>query len=278
MATIKLRDSGGTGTTLTHNDVDDNFTNLNTEVVAATAALVTESAALVTHKTATDHDSQYLQKSYGIVDNASSGGTALTIAVSGDITLANANTATQPVTSTNVGTVNKVLTHNGTAPSFATPTGVADIAHVQTRTQNTYSAPTSGDGVIIAELNITMTPKKAGNKIILEWHFNGEVTYNSVWIVTRDGTKLADTTNSGNNRWAGIIATPYDNNTSSTPDNAIIRIIDENTLATATTYKLLCRSSMGTTHTVYLNRTQASTGADEKEASLSTGTATEVWV
>jgi hypothetical protein len=84
MATIKLRDSGGIGTTtLTHNDVDDNFTNLNNEVVAATADLVTESAALVTHKTAADHDSQYLLKDKGIDDSAAT--TAITIDVDNNV-------------------------------------------------------------------------------------------------------------------------------------------------------------------------------------------------
>jgi hypothetical protein len=158
-----------------------------------------------------------------------------------------------------------------------TPGTVAQIATLQTRDQNTYTAPTSGDGVEIAELTITMTPKEAGNKVILEWHFNGEAQHDTVWIVTRDGTQLPETTDATDNRYAGITATSYDNNTTSTPDNVVIRIIDEDSLSTSSVYKLLCRSSTDNTRTVYVNRTQGSSGADAFESGLSSCVATEVW-
>ena len=158
-----------------------------------------------------------------------------------------------------------------------TPGLVAQVATLQTRTQATYTAPNSGDGGELTELNMVMTPKDAGNKVILEWHFNGEVHHDTVWIVTRDDVQLANTTDDDDHRWAGV-SSQHDSNNSSTPDNAIIRIIDEDCLATETTYKLLCRSSTGSTHTVYLNRTIGSAGQDSYEAGLSSCVATEVWV
>lgn len=160
---------------------------------------------------------------------------------------------------------------------FKTAGLVAQVATLQTRTQATYTAPNSGDGGILTELNMVMTPKAAGNKVILEWHFNGEVHNDTVWIATRDDVQLANTTNATDDRWAGI-SSQHDSDTNSTLDNAIIRIIDEDSLATETTYKLLCRSSNGTTRTVYLNRTQGSAGQDTYETGLSSCVATEVWV
>ena len=46
---------------------------------------------------------------------------------------------------------------------------VAQMKAVQTRTQATYSAPGSGNGTAITPLDVTITPKKAGNMVVLEW-------------------------------------------------------------------------------------------------------------
>ena len=167
---------------------------------------------------------------------------------------------------------------DGTLMTTAAAIGtVANVVMVQTRTQATYSAPISGNGTIITPLNLVITPKKAGNRIILEWIVNGEMYHNTVYIVTRNGVLLADTTNAANNRWAGITAQPYDGDTASTPDNAVVKIIDMNSLDVATTYELRVRSSDGAIRTLSLNRTAASAGQDGYEAGLSVGTATEIW-
>jgi len=80
MATIKLRSEGAV---LTHNDVDANFTNLNSEVTAATVAIAADTVALTTHTTSTDHDDQYLLKDKGIDDSAVT--TAITIDVDNNV-------------------------------------------------------------------------------------------------------------------------------------------------------------------------------------------------
>ncbi len=154
---------------------------------------------------------------------------------------------------------------------------MANIVVVQTRDQSTFAAPITGDGTEVTPLRLTITPKKAGNMIILDWIVNGEMHHDTVYIVTRNGVLLANTTNASNNRWAGITAQPYGVDTASTPDNAVIRIIDTNSLATATTYELRVRGSSGTAYTLYLNRTAGAVGQDQYEASLSVGTATEIW-
>jgi len=153
---------------------------------------------------------------------------------------------------------------------------VLQVATVQTRTIATYAAPTTGDGTEITPLTITMTPTAAGNRIVLDWIVNGECYWNTGYIVTRNGVKLTDTTDATNNRWAVITAQPYDVDSTSTPDNAVIRIIDNSSLATSSTYRIQIRSTTTTAYTLYLNRTVASAGADIYETSLSTGSATEV--
>lgn len=154
---------------------------------------------------------------------------------------------------------------------------VVAMAAVQTRVQTTYTAPISGDGTEITPLRITMTPKKAGNQVVLEWVVNGEMHYNAVYVVTRNGVKLAETTNAGNSMWAGVTAQPYDVDVASTPDNAVVKIVDMDSLAVPTTYELRVRSSTTSALTMYLNRTVNSMGADSQEAGLSVGTATEIW-
>ena len=77
---------------------------------------------------------------------------------------------------------------------------VANVVTVQTREQGLFDAPISGDGTIVTPLNLVITPKKAGNKIILEWIVNGEMNKDTVYIVTRNGIRLADTTDASNNR------------------------------------------------------------------------------
>lgn len=153
---------------------------------------------------------------------------------------------------------------------------IASMTTVQTRTQGIYSQVISGDGTVITPLNIVFTPAKAGNKVILEWVINGEGWHDAVFIVTRNGTILANASDASNNRYAGIAASPYDTNNDTTLFNAVVKIIDENSLGVATTYSVLVRSSYGLAFDFYLNRTVASAGADSNESTLSTAIATEI--
>jgi hypothetical protein len=155
---------------------------------------------------------------------------------------------------------------------------VASVNMLQTRTQDSYTGATTGNGTVITPLNITFTPKKAGNKVILEFTVNGDGDQDQVFVVSRNDTLLADSTNASNNRWAGIATGAYDDNVSSTPSNYSIRILDLNTLATESTYKVQVRSSGVSAKTFYLNRTANNgAGQDDYEATLSLVTATEIW-
>tara|TARA_R110000772_G_scaffold208013_1_gene318497 strand:+ start:637 stop:1203 length:567 start_codon:yes stop_codon:yes gene_type:complete len=154
---------------------------------------------------------------------------------------------------------------------------VASVNMLQTRTQDSYAAANSGNGTVITPLNITFTPKQAGNKVILEFTVNGEGNQNQVFLVSRNDVFLTDTTDASNNRWAGIAAGAYDAQTSNTPSNYTIRILDLNTLATESTYKVQVRSSTSSSSTFKLNRGYNSAGANTYEAMLSVATATEIW-
>lgn len=154
---------------------------------------------------------------------------------------------------------------------------IVQMEAVQSRTITTYSAPASGTGTAITPLDIVMTPRKAGNKMVLEWTIHGEMTHNALFVVTRNGSLLANATNGSNNRWAGITTSNYDQNNSSTPDMFVVRIVDMNTLDTQSTYRVHVRAAEGANHTLYFNRTVGSTGADGHETGLSVGTATEIW-
>jgi hypothetical protein len=148
---------------------------------------------------------------------------------------------------------------------------------VQTREIWTYSAPISWNGTEITPLRLTLTPKKAWNKVILEWIVNGEANHNTIYIVTRNWVPLNDTTNASNNRWAWITAQPYDADIASTPDNTIIKIIDNDSLWIESNYELRIRSSAGAAYTLFFNRTVSSAWTDSYETSLSTWIATEIW-
>ena len=184
---------------------------------------------------------------------------------------------TAPVTGTNAAVTGTSLRTARADHAHAPLVGsVVQHAVVQTRTQNTYSAPISGNGTEITPLNLSITPRKAGNRMLLEWHINGECHQDVVYLVLRNGVPLTDATDASNNRWAGVVAGLHDNNHASTPGTQIVRIIDNNTLATASTYSVTVRASTGTAQTLYLNRTIGSAGSDSNETSLSTATAMEI--
>jgi len=163
-------------------------------------------------------------------------------------------------------------------PIVGTVGTVASVNMLQTRTQGDFVAYPTGNGTIVTPLNITFTPKKAGNKVILEFTVNGEGSHEVGWIVTRNNVNLPDTTDGSNNMWAVTTAGSYDNDISTTPNTRVVRILDLNTLAGASTYKVLVRCTYtAQTNTYRLNRAHGSAGGDYAESLLSVVTATEIW-
>jgi hypothetical protein len=168
--------------------------------------------------------------------------------------------------------------NDNTAEGTSTGGGVvASITTAQTRAQTVYSAPATSTGVEISELTLTFTPKKAGNKVILEWVVSGEAGSLSDlgFVVTRNGIILPNATNATGNQWAIIANSPYDVDFDSTPYNLTVKIIDENSLDVPSTYRLIARSTYSSALTFMLNRTLNNPGQQSYEATLSTAVATE---
>jgi hypothetical protein len=164
-----------------------------------------------------------------------------------------------------------------TRPLIGYPGAVLQTVTVRTRTQVEYSAPISGNGTAITVLNLTLTPQKAGNRIILKWMMGGEASdHNLVYTVTRNGTIMPDASDASNNRWAGIGHQLYDGDYSSTPVLDSTMFIDNSSLSVATTYSICVRSSNATARIYRLNRAFGSAGADGNEAGVSVGVAMEI--
>lgn len=143
-------------------------------------------------------------------------------------------------------------------------------------------------GTKIAPLDITFTPKKAGNTVVLTWSINGESTYSSdtIYLVTRTpntgagagvAVALPNSVDSSNNTWSGITL-GRDGDDSTTPSTQTVKIVDFNTLAVSCTYSVHFRATNNRTSTLHLNRTVNSAGALDHETGMSVGHAHEIYV
>ena len=141
------------------------------------------------------------------------------------------------------------------------------IAHedawVQTRTQGAFANTGTNTGTVITPLDITITPSKTGNKAIVEFIVFGEVNNSGSegFVITRNGTLLADASDGSNNQYAVTSIMTFDNQITSTPMVTIVRLIDENTLNISSTYSVLFRMTGVATRTFNLNRSVNSPGS-----------------
>ena len=163
--------------------------------------------------------------------------------------------------------------------SFYSPGSVVQCATTLYTEMTTYTAPITITPTEITVLNVTITPKRANSKIVLQWMINGEIVYDSLFLVYRDSTPIGYNTTSGFNAvWSGVTTAPFDNNDSSTPGNTTVNWIDLPNTTSAVTYSVRIRTSGGAAYTLYLGRTVASTGTGGYETTCSTGVAWEICV
>ena len=167
---------------------------------------------------------------------------------------------------------------------------------VQTRAQSVLTSGWGGlqnlanpFGTKIPTLDITFTPAKAGNKVILTWVLFCEFTSlpNSVLLVTRTPNSgvgagvpvaLANSIDAQNNTWSGVAVPNWNVDELSTPETTTIRIMDESTLDVNCTYSLHFRATNNVIVTAYVNRAAASAGGIVHESGLSSGHAQEIYV
>lgn len=161
---------------------------------------------------------------------------------------------------------------------------IVQAVRVRADARLTFSSNVSGNGTTITSLNLTVTPKRAQNRLIMRWNMFGELHYNNVFLVHKNGSLITDAgeqgynNDAGNNRWSGITNQIYDQNQDSTPN--IITIIYSQIAGstTARTYAPAVRGSGATAHTYYQNRTISSAGQNNYENGVSFGILYEVTV
>ena len=153
---------------------------------------------------------------------------------------------------------------------------VVQTQTVTTHVRTTYSANNSGNGNVITQLNLSITPYRADSLIWLRWTVAYEMHQDTVFLVQRDSSLIGYNTDLGNNRWSGILCPQYDNDYSSTPQVSTINWFDPAGSTAARTYQLAVRSSGGGNYTFALNRTLGSTGSDGNEIGVSHGIAREI--
>ena len=160
--------------------------------------------------------------------------------------------------------------------NFYSPGSVVQCITTLYTATTTYSAPNTITPTEITVLNLTITPKRANSKIVLQWMINGEIHQDAVFIVYRNAIPIGFNTEYGNIQNSGITAAPYDQNESSTPGNMIVNWIDLPNTTTSVIYSVRVRSSTTAAYTLYLNRTVA--GTANQEILCSTGVAWETCV
>jgi len=162
------------------------------------------------------------------------------------------------------------------------PNSIVQVVTCRSDAKNTYASAVTGNGTTITVLNLTITPKFANSMLVMSWMISGEVGENNMFLIHRDGVLITDTgyesynTISGNVRYSGFTPSYYDANNSSTPRSSCIQYAIPAYTTNARTYAPAVRGSGATALTYYLNRTVASTGADNQEQTISTGILMEI--
>jgi hypothetical protein len=148
----------------------------------------------------------------------------------------------------------------------------------------TYSAPNSGIGTTITDLNLTIAPKSANNYLLFRWSIAGESNHNVNFLIHRDGALITDSGYQGFNNvvgnvnlQSGYVTSWYDNNTDSTGTMYWIQYYIRPSNTNSRTYAPAVRSSEnGAAYTFFFNRVAASAGQDNQENAVSNGIVMEI--
>lgn len=130
----------------------------------------------------------------------------------------------------------------------------------------------AGTGTFVVPLATSITPKFASSKILIQLNIGYEVHQDTIWRIYRNINNGSDVEvlrnqNDGNN-WSGWAVNSYDNNVDSTPIQSHFICYDEPNTTGAIQYKFMIQSSGVGATTLVLNRTIASTGAQNQEVGV----------
>ena len=153
---------------------------------------------------------------------------------------------------------------------------VVQTQTVTSHVRTTFSAPNSGNGTQITQLNLTITPWRADSTIWLRWTVAYEMHHDTSFVVQRDGSLIGYNLDIGNTRWSNIVTPQYDADYSTTPQVSTINWFDVAGSTAARTYQLCVRSSGGSNWTFALNRSLNGAGTDGQEVGVSHGIAREI--
>jgi hypothetical protein len=205
------------------------------------------------------------------IGNTTDSGTG-SLNVSGQTILGNtlnvtgATTLNSTLGVTGTATVGGALTVTG---NLRAPDTLTQVIHKRVDTKVTYAIPgyvagTTANGVFIAALDTTITPKFSTSKVLVNMCISFEVHNDTIFRLYRvvGGVSTEIGTNSTDaNRWSGIWHTGFDGDNNSTPTTNTYFFYDTPNTANAVTYRLMCQSSGVAATTFFLNRTVNSAGS-----------------
>ena len=161
------------------------------------------------------------------------------------------------------------------------PGMVVQVQTVRSDSRTTFASNASGDGTTITQLNLTITPRFANSKLIMQWMINGEMSHDNVFLIHKNGSLIttpgatAYNSESGNVIWSGIASAAYDNDISTTPSNYFIQYEIASGSTSAQIFAPAVRASSAN-NTFFLNRTVNSAGGSYQETMISNGTIWEI--
>jgi hypothetical protein len=157
---------------------------------------------------------------------------------------------------------------------------VVQVVTVRSDDLVTYSG---ANNYHLTPLNITIVPKYANSKLIIQFNFSGEGSHNQTLRVTKDGNTLITTsgeesynTNSGNQRWSGIRTVAYDQDVASTPTDMSFMYQCISGSTASRVYSVQARTSESNNAVFSLNRTVSGAMTDAQETSVAFVTVTEI--
>ena len=163
---------------------------------------------------------------------------------------------------------------------LASTGSIVQCVTVRTDTRASFSAPNSGGGTRITQLNLTITPRHSSNIIICKWMINGEFNNeNAVFTVHQNNSLLSTGKNAdSNSRWSGAAVSVYDRNNSSTPQNTTIFWSGTAGSTSSRSYRPAVRSSNSANRTFRMNRCWSSgnNGQNAYEITVSSGVCWEI--
>jgi hypothetical protein len=267
-------------------------TGYNGTFRVATTATNSFTYVMTTAATAGSSTLSYTKK--GLVKNTANESVAGNLYVDGTSVV-----ATSSVTGNSTVAGNLAVT--GTATFTNAPQVLTSVIKprfdyfTQTRTQATLTSGWGGNqntanlyGTKITALDLTFTPQKAGNKVVLTWTIFGECSNSSsnIFLVTRTpnsgagagvAVALPDAVDATNNTWSGV-SSFWDGDEVSTPNVFTVKIVDSSTLDVSCTYSVHFRASANATVGFYLNGSVGlPTGGLAYETGMSLGHAHEIY-